>query len=670
MPAADRTPNSRELQIAIVGSGLMARRHADAISRAEINARVAAFADPEKRARETFLEAFPGAKPYPSLTALLAAETIDVVHVCTPPSTHESLATEALEAGCHAYVEKPFAETADGAKQVLELAARRERSVCAGHQLLFEAPTRRAVELLPALGEIVHVESYFTFRPARTGAGGRKPLRPDLQLLDVLPHPVYSLLYFLEAATTSGDTRIVSCESGPKGTLHVLLRRGNLSASLVVSLEGRPVESYLKVVGENGQIYADFVRGTVQQLIGPGTSIIDKMLNPFRQACQLVFGTTRALFLRFARRQANYPGLAEIFEAFYQSIRSNIESPVSADNIISTVSICERVASVLHSSVPDPGLEPTTAPRVLVTGGTGFLGQELVRHLVENKVGVRVLARREPAPWDRIAGVHYVIGDLAEAAPDQALESIETVVHLAAETAGGFEEHRRNSVDATERIVRAAAKAGAKQIIHVSSLAVHESGGASRDIREDTPLEPNARERGPYVWGKVESERLAERLADELGIEIKIARPGAIIDRRAFEPPGRLGKRVGNLYVAVGAPSDRLGTVEREFAARVLAWAATHFEEAPKAINLLSPTLPEKRELIAELKRINPGLWVIWLPRPVLALISRCAVHAQRLLRRDRVPVDVEKIFAVDRYDTAQIQRLSNQMAKGTAASG
>ncbi len=189
MPTPNSNPSATALKVAIVGSGPMARRHAAAVARAASSARVVAFADPDERARAAFLEECPGATPYPSLTALLAANSIDVVHVCTPPSTHEDLAIEALEAGCHVYVEKPFAETADGAKRVLELAARRACSVCAGHQLLFEAPARRAAELLPALGAVVHLESYFAFRPVRTGAGGRKPLRDDLQLLDVLPHP-------------------------------------------------------------------------------------------------------------------------------------------------------------------------------------------------------------------------------------------------------------------------------------------------------------------------------------------------------------------------------------------------------------------------------------------------------------------------------------------------
>lgn len=114
--------------------------------------------------------------------------------------------------------------------------------------------------------------------------------------------------------------------------------------------------------------------------------------------------------------------------------------------------------------------------------------------------------------------------------------------------------------------------------------------------------------------------------------------------------------------VAVGARSDRLGTVDWDFAARVLAWLVDHFEEASKAINLPSPTLREKRELAADLKQINPALRVIWLPRWVLSLISGWSIQAQRLLRRGRVPVDLAKIFAEEIYDTATIRHLAKQM--------
>ena len=47
MHAPNSNSNSRELQIAIVGSGPMARRHAAAIPRVAMKARVVAFADPD-----------------------------------------------------------------------------------------------------------------------------------------------------------------------------------------------------------------------------------------------------------------------------------------------------------------------------------------------------------------------------------------------------------------------------------------------------------------------------------------------------------------------------------------------------------------------------------------------------------------------------------------------
>jgi hypothetical protein len=52
MPAPDSNSSPRELQIAILGLGPMARRHAAAIPRVGVSATVVTFADPEERARE------------------------------------------------------------------------------------------------------------------------------------------------------------------------------------------------------------------------------------------------------------------------------------------------------------------------------------------------------------------------------------------------------------------------------------------------------------------------------------------------------------------------------------------------------------------------------------------------------------------------------------------
>ena len=318
---------SANLAVGLVGAGKMGQHHAKAVLRLTGSAELSAVADPSEDARNAVLTMAPGARPFASLDEMLADDSIDVVHVCTSPQTHLPFARAALEAGKHVYVEKPFVEHTHEARELLELAESRGLSVCAGHQLLFERPTIEALELLPALRDIVHIESYFSFKTVRRAPGGRVPLAPQLQLLDILPHPVYLLLRFLDAAVPDGKATISAVDIGPSGTVHAQVRKGSITASLVVTLDGRPVDSYLKVVGTNGSITADYVRGTTQRAIGPGVSGIDKAFGPYRLARQLTFGTTRALGMRVLKKQKSYPGLAEIFGAFYDSIREGSGIP-------------------------------------------------------------------------------------------------------------------------------------------------------------------------------------------------------------------------------------------------------------------------------------------------------------------------------------------------------
>ncbi len=667
-PGNNQSPAPRfgnELRIALVGAGRMAQHHARAVARSQVPARVVAFADPSPAAAEAMRAEAPDAVAFPSLERLLKEQQVDIVHVCTPPDTHERTAAAALEAGCHVYVEKPFVPTSGAAERLIALASERGLKVCAGHQLLFEEPTRRALELLPALGTLTHVESYFSFRTVRRSPDGRTPLRADLQLLDILPHPVYLLLRTMETAVPGARSELRGVEVGPAGTVHALVRRGPLTGALTVTLEGRPVDSFLRLVGSNGSVHADFVRGTVQRQIGPGTSGIDKLLNPYRQARQLATGTTKALGKRFLKRQRSYPGLVEIFEAFYGAVRAGAPSPISGENILDTVRICERIAEVLAAPQAEPvesGARFAGSPRVAVTGGTGFLGKEVVRQLAAAGSAVRVLARREPPEWDRVPGAEYVAADLAQPVDASLLEGIETVVHCAAATSGGWEEHQAHSLDAAENMMRAAHAAGATRFIHVSSLAVLQGGGAAQPVSDRSPLQSDSRSSGPYVWGKLESERLVQKLGAELGIGVRIARPGAIIDERSFDPPGKLGRRIGNIFVAVGSPGDTLGVVDVAFAARTLVWMVDHFETAPAALNILAPELPRKRMLIKRLRRSNPDLTVVWLPRLVLHPLSWAATGAQKVLRPGKPATNVASVFARQAIDTSGIAHLAPEI--------
>jgi predicted dehydrogenase/nucleoside-diphosphate-sugar epimerase len=651
---------NRVLSVGIVGAGQMARQHARAIARLPGIARVTAVVDPDASAIEEMRKIQPAAAGFASLQDLLRAQSVDVVHVCTPPQTHELLTEQALEAGCNVYVEKPFVETRASAARLAKLADSKGLRICPGHQLLYEPPTRRALELLPALGQLTHVESYFSFRAMKHNPNGRAPLRDDLQLLDILPHPVYLLLDFLERAA-EGTTELVAVEIGPRGTVHALARRGSLTGTLVVTLEGRPVESYLRLVGTNGSIHADYVRSTVQRNLGPGASGIDKLVSPYRQAWQLITGTTAAMAKRFLKKQRSYPGLAEIFGAFYHAVREDRATPVTRANLIETVAICERIAEALREAYPEQPL-PVARPRgapVVITGGTGFLGREVVRAVLAAGNQVRVAARRTPPEWERISGASYFATDISLPIAAEVMSGAQAVIHCAAETAGGWDQHQRNSVSATEQVLQSAAAAGVKKVIHISSISVQSVPGRGKRLTEDTPLLADSRVAGPYAWGKAESERVAVARSRELGIDLRIVRPSALVDYRSFDPPGLLGKRVGNIFVAVGMPGHLLGVVDVAFSARALAWMVNHFDEAPDILNLFDPKLPSKRELLTRLRRTNPDLTVVWLPTVALVPLSWLAIALQKVLHPRRAAINVARVFAPLRYDTSRIAGLA-----------
>jgi predicted dehydrogenase/nucleoside-diphosphate-sugar epimerase len=664
-------PGVQELRVAIVGSGKMAANHARAVASCTIPARVVAVADPSEVALAAMRHVAPDAKQFRSLTELLAAGGVDVVHICTPPASHVPLAIEALEAGRHIYVEKPFAESSKDAERILEIAKDRGLKVAAGHQLLHEKPTRVAAELLPSLGRISHIESYFSFRPVRRVPGGRVPLASDLQLLDILPHPVYLLLHFLNLSG-SGRPELLALNIGEGGTVHALIKQGHLTGTLVVTLEGRPVESYMRVVGTNGALHADYIRGTVQRQIGPGTSGIDKVLSPFRLAEQLVFGTTAALGVRAMNRQRSYPGLVELFDAFYGAVQTGAPSPVTNENILETTRLCEQVAAGLRSAKREHSQTVVRAAiksGVLVTGGTGSLGAAVVKELVAAGREVRAVSRREPARWERVVGAEYVAADLSQPLPVSLFQGIDSVIHTAAETAGSWNEHQRNSIDATDRVIRSAAAAGVKRFIHVSSVAVLAKPAGRGLVTDETALASQSRSYGPYVWGKLESERLAVELGHSLGIGVKIARPGPLVDFVNFEAPGRLGRRIGNVFVAVGMPRDRLSMTEVGFAARVLIWMLDSFDSAPDKLNLLDPNPPTKRDAIQRLRQKNPDLTVAWLPMSLLAPLSWLAVLVQKVARPRKSAMNIAKAFASPKYDTSRMKAVVSQMNRAALVS-
>lgn len=176
--------------------------------------------------------------------------------------------------------------------------------------------------------------------------------------------------------------------------------------------------------------------------------------------------------------------------------------------------------------------------RVLVTGATGFTGQHLAHHLRARGDEVRALVR-DPSRAAPVAasGVELVTGDLKNRDDiAAAVRGVEVVYHIAAiyRQAGLPEqEYRTINADAVGAIVREAADAGVRRVVHCSTVGVH--GDVEHPpANEDAPLGPG----DVYQRTKLDGERAARSAAAESGIEVVIVRPTGIYgpgDRRLLK---------------------------------------------------------------------------------------------------------------------------------------
>ena len=176
--------------------------------------------------------------------------------------------------------------------------------------------------------------------------------------------------------------------------------------------------------------------------------------------------------------------------------------------------------------------------QVLVTGATGFTGGHLARALAARGYAVRALVRDTAAAQPlRAAGIELATGDLRNTeAVSAATRGVDVVYHIAAiyRQAGlRTEEYRAVNTAAVRTVIEAAARAGARRVVHCSTVGVH--GDVERPpAGEDAPFKPG----DVYQKTKLEGEQVARQAAADTGVEVVIARPTGIYgpgDRRLLK---------------------------------------------------------------------------------------------------------------------------------------
>jgi predicted dehydrogenase len=138
----------RKYRIAIVGTGGIATSHARAVNSLPDRAELVAGVDVDLDRAKAFADEWGIPAVYPSLTALLEVGDVDLVHLCTPPSTHVPLAAECLAADVNVFLEKPPTLSLDELDTLLEAEQKSSAQVACVFQHRFGSGAVRLRQLL------------------------------------------------------------------------------------------------------------------------------------------------------------------------------------------------------------------------------------------------------------------------------------------------------------------------------------------------------------------------------------------------------------------------------------------------------------------------------------------------------------------------------------------
>lgn len=294
---------------------------------------------------------------------------------------------------------------------------------------------------------------------------------------------------------------------------------------------------------------------------------------------------------------------------------------------------------------------------ILVTGANGFLGSEIVSHLLA--AGHSVRATGQKASCFR-SDVEYVPADITQAPQLSAVASgtaavvhaagLAHVFHRAANLADRF--IQINELGA-ENMARAAASAGVGHFILISSVSVY--GPSTHGLcTEENPCRPE----GAYAESKLNAERRVAALAQETGMAVTILRLATLYGEG---DPGNVGRLMRSLdrgrFLWIGDGRNRKSLLYRGDAARACLAVLNKPPTSGVATYNVSAPPCTMREIVETLStELGRRPLPVRVPAAVAVQLARLA-SLLPVSAFSRLPATIDKWLAEDIYDTHRIEQ-------------
>ena len=309
--AAGIRPHCREamtdpIRVGIVGAGFAARFHLHNLRRVHtVPVQITGVTSRSSQSREAFCRES-GVPSFENLEAL--CDAADVVDLCSPPSTHEALALQALQRGKHIIVEKPFTgffgsgeqafrgdtfpkqpmieHAIESCRRMAEAAQARARTVCYAENWVYapaiqkerEIVTKSGAQILWMIGNQSHSGSHSRYYGIWRHSGGGS-------LIGKGCHPLSAALFLKRAEGSARDGQPIRPATVSART-HEITKLPAYRDAGFLRTAYEDIEDY-------GQMHVTFNDGTVADLfaselvLGGVSNWLEIMGNNHRTRCQL-----------------------------------------------------------------------------------------------------------------------------------------------------------------------------------------------------------------------------------------------------------------------------------------------------------------------------------------------------------------------------------------------
>ena len=298
-----------------------------------------------ERSKKLAQEKYPNVKSYDSLDELLKDEAIELVVVNTPNYTHYDYAKQALQAGKHVVVEKPFTVNSKEGKELIQLAKKKKKKLSVYQNRRYDSDYKAIKNVIQEklLGNVIEAEFHFDrFKEEVSPKLHKEVPGPGTgSLYDLGSHLIdQALQLFGDPIEIFADIQIMRPVSKVDDYFEVLLYYPGMRVRLKSSYQVRePLPGYV-------------IHGSKGSFIKPKTDVQEAMLQAGKVPGQPDWGTESETEKGLLHTEINgkvireyVPSLKgnylEYYEGIYKAIRNNEPLPVSAEDGLKVVRVIE-----------------------------------------------------------------------------------------------------------------------------------------------------------------------------------------------------------------------------------------------------------------------------------------------------------------------------------------